>query len=581
MIDFGKYNIQTNGRTSGRMKTFCPQCHDSRKNKRDKSLSVNLDTGLAYCHYCNWTCNAKAAEKRPFVPFVAPPQPAVLKDEHVRWFVEKRGIPASILMEAGITSADEFLPQTGKKESCICFNYFEGHTLVNTKYRDMNKNFKLIAGAELIPYNLNGILGQPECIITEGEIDALSFMTIGRKDVISVPGGANRNLTWMDRFMESHFEDKRVIYLCTDTDRKGIELRNELLRRLGAERCRIIDLALSKDANELLLVEHGAEALQAALAAAPESPLEGIFTTEDTADGLRILFESGLGHGADTGLANFDSSCTFELGRLCVVSGIPGCGKSEFVDELVVRLNLKHHWKAAFFSPENMPIVYHQQKLVEKLTGRRFSKESLPETLFHAAADYMAQNFFSILPEENYTAENILLKARQLVHRKGIRIFVIDPFNRLEHQIPPGMNETQYISSFLDRISNFAQRNRCLVILVAHPRKMNREPGSLKKAVPDLYDINGSAAFYNKCDFGLIVERDHENSFTHIRIEKVKFKHLGQKGVATFKYNYLNGRFIECEIDNNHQITNSASYDNSSWLHEEPKIQLTINTDAS
>lgn len=300
MIDFGKFNIDTHGRTSGRMKTHCPQCRDNRRDKRDKSLSVNLDTGLAYCHYCNWKCNARVT-KKPQAQAFTPPQPAVLKDEHVRWFAEKRGIPASVLIAAGVTSADEYMPQTGRKESCICFNYYEGNRLVNTKFRDLNKNFKFVSNAELIPYNLNSILGEPECTITEGEPDTLALMAIGRKSVISVPGGANRNLSWMDRFFESHFEDKKVIYICVDTDRKGLELRDELVRRLGAERCRIVDLSPAKDANELLLEPHGAEALKAAFENAPQAPLEGVFTAEDLSDELRILFDNGLGSGAETG----------------------------------------------------------------------------------------------------------------------------------------------------------------------------------------------------------------------------------------------------------------------------------------
>lgn len=579
MINFTKFNIDTNGRTSGRMKTFCPQCHTNRKNKRDKSLSVNIDTGLAYCHYCNWKFNARMhEEKKQFAPAV-PPQPAVLKNEHVEWFIKKRNIPASVLMEAGITSADEFMPQTGRKESCICFNYYDGNRLVNTKFRDQEKHFKMTAGAELIPYNLNGILGTPQCIITEGEIDALSFMAIGRTDVISVPSGANCNLSWLDRFVKSHFDDKQVIYLCVDTDKKGLQLRDELLRRLGAERCLIVDLSPAKDANEVLQEEGGAEALKTALKNAPQAPLQGVFTVGDLNDEMRVLFENGLGHGADTGLKNLDACCTFELGRLCVVSGIPGCGKSEFVDELVLRLGLRHHWKAAYFSPENMPLIYHFNKLAEKISGKTFRKGHMSEMLYQLTLDYLEENITSIMPEDNYSVDNILIKARELVHRRGIRILVIDPYNRLEHQVARGDSETQYISAFLDKLTNFAQRNHCLVILVAHPRKMNREPGSHKKMTPDLYDINGSANFFNKCDFGLIVERDYDQKLTTVHVEKVKFKHLGVKGKAYFRYNGFNGRFVECTIDEkNNQIT-TEPFDNECWLEEREPIQLTLNTE--
>jgi len=619
MINFSKFNINTNGRTSGRMKTHCPQCHDQRRDKRDRSLSVNLDTGLAYCHYCNWKLNARQAPSRGAqvsMPHDSPTSlrgfsrsnpeslaavphrldchssklprndvnsrcgalpPRCLCDTIVDWFAKERRIPASVLIAAGVTSAEEYMPQTRKKELCVCFNYYEDDRLVNTKFRDLNKNFKLISGAELIPYNLDGILNEPECIITEGEIDALSFMAIGRTDVISIPGGANRNLSWMDRFVQSHFEDKKVIYICVDTDRKGQELRDELVRRLGAERCRIIDLHPAKDANEVLCEENGQEALKSALMNAPEAPLEGVFTAEDLEDEVRTIFENGLGTGADTGWENLDKICTFELGRLVVLTGIPGCGKSEFVDELVLRLNLRHHWRAAYFSPENMPIAYHLLKLAEKLVGSPFRNDLLSETQYRAVMDYLKDNITSILPKDDFTPKNILSKARELVHRHGIRQLIIDPINCIDHSIPARQSETQYMNAFLSRLANFARRNRCLVILVAHPRKMNRELGTGKTAVPEMYDINGSAAFFNKCDFGMVVERNRDAKVTRLHVHKVKFKHLGDRGVATYVYNRSNGRFIEC--DEKPGITPDSiefkahPFDNTSWLSEDVQTQ--------
>lgn len=575
IINFKKFGIETQGRTSGRLKTHCPQCHASRGNKRDKSLSVNIDTGLAYCHYCQWRCNANVREKHEEPPRKSFAQPPVLTDEHVRWFREQRGISAGVLVEAGITSAQEYMHQTGKKEWCVCFNYFDGERLVNTKYRDLQKNFKMKAGAEVIPYNINAILGKPTCTIVEGEMDVLALMSAGRTDVISVPAGANSNFNWMERFLATHFDDKEIIYLCTDSDAKGVALRNELINRLGSERCRVVDLAPHKDANELLLEPEGAQALKDAFENAPPAPLEGVFTAADLDEELRTLFENGLGRGADTGLKNFDALCTFELGRLCVVSGIPGCGKSEFVDELVLRLNLRHHWRAAYFSPENMPVVYHLNKLAEKISGKPFQKGHMPEPLYQSTTAYLEENITSIMPKENYSVDNILAKARELVHRRGVRILVIDPYNRLEHQIPRNVVETQYISAFLDKLSNFAQRYRCLVILVAHPRKMNREPGMKRSATPDLYDINGSAAFFNKCDFGLVIERDYDLKIVRVNIEKVKFKHLGGKGTTTFVYNALNGRYTECKVDKNTQTVSHEPHNRESWLQEH-YVQLRI-----
>ncbi|MBP1613408.1 MAG: family ATPase [Bacteroidetes bacterium] len=614
MYNFNKLGIDVNGRTSGHIKTFCPKCRENRKNKRDKSLSVNLDTGQWLCHYCGWKGTAAEPERRNnfmayhhplpnkqmptsggggslpgtlLVPSqLADPQPETVPVPStdtgivappminhdvirwLRWLATERGIPAEVATAMHLTCATEFMPQTGHQESCLCFNYLEQGELVNTKFRDAQKNFKMTTGAELIPYNIDGIEGTPQCIITEGEMDALSFVAIGRTDVVSVPSGANRNLTWLDRFAESHFEDKQVIYIASDADRKGVELRNELLRRLGKERCRVLTYGEGcKDANEQLF-KYGVDSLRTVLEEAPEMPLEGVYTATDVAEDLRALFENGFNSGAPIGLEAFDSLLTFELGRLCVVTGIPGSGKSEFVDELVLRLCLHHDWKPAFFSPENMPIVYHLRKLAEKLTGKRFIPYCTSESLYQQVVGYLSQNVCPILPKENFTSETILQKARELVLRRGIRLLVIDPFNRLEHQIPQGMSETQYISSFLDQLTNFALRYQCLVILVAHPRKMNRDLQTGRTPVPTLYDINGSAAFFNKCDFGFAIERDTD--VVRIHVEKVKFRHLGQPGVASFVFNSVNGRYTPCDEDPTasmpEQRVTHVQFDSNSWL---------------
>ena len=59
-----------------------------------------------------------------------------------------------------------------------------------------------------------------------------------------------------------------------------------------------------------------------------------------------------------------------------------------------------------------------------------------------------------------------------------------------------------------------------------------------------MYDINGSADFYNKADYGIIVERDKEVGATRVYVDKVKFKHLGVGGMASFVYDPVSGRYL-------------------------------------
>ena len=594
MRNFANYHVDVRRHTSGVVKTICEQCLPTRHNKRDRSLRVNIDTGHCHCYHCGADfyvpddteerekAERQAARKRraaAVVPqhFQRPVFDAsktTLSDATERWLVETRCIPQSVIAELRITEQEEFMPQFGAKERCVCFNYFEGGQLVNTKFRSGKKHFKMVQGAELIPYNIDSLIGQTSCIIHEGELDAASSIAAGFKGVISVPTGANSNLSWLDRFMETHFEDLEEIIIAVDTDSAGIRLRDELVNRLGAERCRVVAYGPDcKDANEHL-VKYGLESLRIAIEQAVEVPLEGIFTAADLHGDLRALFDNGFGPGAETGWEEMDKICTYERRRNIIVTGTPGAGKSEWVDELVLRLCLRHQWKIGFFSPENIPIVYHLRKLIEKLTGHRFQNGcGMTEGLLARSEEFLAENVSHISLKGNATPARVLAKARALVVRRGCRIFVFDPLNRFDYEPAPGQTETQYISNLLNKFTEFATQYNCLLILVAHPRKMNRNPTTGATPRVEMYDINGSADFYNKADYGIVVERDKEIGITRVYVDKVKFKHLGVGGVATFVYDPVNGRYLPCEESHDpavppEQRARNTVYDSSCWLPE-------------
>lgn len=594
MRNFANYQVDIRHRTSGVIKTICNQCLPTRHNKRDRSLRVNIDTGHCHCYHCGADfyvpddteerekAERQAARKRRVAAVI--PQhfqrpvfdasKTTLSDATERWLVETRCIPQSVIAELRITEQEEFMPQFGAKERCVCFNYFEGGQLVNTKFRSGKKHFKMVQGAELIPYNIDSLIGQTSCIIHEGELDAASSIAAGFKGVISVPAGANSNLSWLDRFMETHFEDLEEIIIAVDTDSAGIRLRDELVNRLGAERCRVVAYGPDcKDANEHL-VKYGLESLRIAIEQAVEVPLEGIFIAADLHGDLRALFDNGFGPGAETGWEEMDKICTYERRRNIIVTGTPGAGKSEWVDELVLRLCLRHQWKIGFFSPENIPIVYHLRKLIEKLTGHRFQNGcGMTEGLLARSEEFLAENVSHISLKGNATPDRVLAKARELVVRRGCRIFVFDPLNRFDHEPAPGQTETQYISNLLNKFTEFATQYNCLLILVAHPRKMNRNPTTGATPRVEMYDINGSADFYNKADYGIVVERDKEIGITRVYVDKVKFKHLGVGGVATFVYDPVNGRYLPCEESHDpavppEQRARNTVYDSSCWLPE-------------
>lgn len=588
MKDYSDYGIQIpSGRTRGKIKVFCPQCHDTRHDKRDKSLSVDLDKGLWNCHYCGWAGTINESEyddspegkkkwmekqpwynphrlrkQKPVYKKPAPRQTSPLSDKAIAWF-KSRGISVDTLTACKVTEGMEWMPQKNKEWNTVQFNYFLNGELINTKFRTGDKCFKLCSGAQLIPYMIDNIKGQKECIITEGEMDALSFYEIGYHNVISVPNGANANLDYLDDFIEDYFDDKETIFIASDTDTKGVELRDELLRRFGAERCRVLEYGQGcKDANEHLIA-FGADSLKQVVLSAPEIKLEGVFTVSDFEESLDALFEHGMQKGVTIGHECFDRLCSFETKRLLTVTGIPGSGKSEFIDEIAERLNMRYGWRFAYFSPENAPLAYHASKLIEKFTGKKFNKETLTYGEYKQVKQHLETDFFFISPKDDYRLETILERAKFLVRRKGIKALVIDPYNRLEDE-SDGISETKYISRQLDRLTNFAQQNDVLVILMAHPTKQTKNKDGVIEA-PTLYDISGSAHFYNKTDFGIVVHRNRVENTVEVIVQKVKFRHLGEVGTALFKYNLNNGRYTD------YTPNQEPKWDNTNHLIEDAK----------
>ena len=105
------------------------------------------------------------------------------------------------------------------------------------------------------------------------------------------------------------------------------------------------------------------------------------------------------------------------------------------------------------------------------------------------------------------------------------------------------MTETEYVSQLLAKLKRFAANHSVHIWIVAHPVKMQPNSETGKMPVPTLYDVSGSANWLNKCDLGIVVHRDFENSRAEIHVQKVRDKWIGQPGQVTLNYDKASGRY--------------------------------------
>lgn len=556
----------------------CPECSGNRKpqNRKKKSFSFNYLKKTGYCQNCltsfaeyNSSFQKKEYEKPVWK------NKTDLSDGALK-YIEKRGISQHTLSKMKIYSDVVYMPQIEKETGVICFPYFLDETLINIKSRDINKNFCLCKNAELIFYNINCINKHDSVIITEGEFDCLSYIEAGFDNCISVPNGAGgKNMEYFDNYVEL-FDNVHTVYLSVDNDLAGYELRNELLRRIGNEKCKIIELDDCKDANEFL-IKYGVNELKLKVSESKYLPIDGIIDVNDNYDDCYNLYLNGMVKGKTINLEDMDNLISWETGRVCVVTGIPGHGKSEFVDFISLLLCLMYGWKIGYFSPENYPFKYHFSKLASKIIGKSYDAKYMSKNEFDLAHRYIRENINFVYPEDDMTFENILVKAIYLVKRFGIKQFIFDPWNKIEHLKNKGESETEYVSRILDKICVFSKKYQVLCFVVAHPTKMKKENGVFM--VPNLYDINGSANFFNKVDYGICIYKNMLSGFVDVHIQKVKFKHLGQTGMVQLKYNYINGRYesefkTENVFDNRTLINENLEFINYNEKYEQEKLPI-------
>lgn len=540
----------------------CPRCSDQRKpsNRKQKCMSVFWDTGLGQCNHCGERIQLHTYKKKNEVviyekPIIESRRP--LSDKLLNYFAS-RGISKETVIHFGIRESKEWMPQTQKKENCILFDYYYNGELINTKYRDGRKNFKLFKGAEKILYNIDSILGVDSMVIVEGEFDCMAFHESGITNVVSVPNGftdkGNVSTDYLDSYTHI-FESKKNIYLAVDNDKAGRNGQDELIRRFGADKCMLVDFGEFKDANDFLIA-NGKEALKSLIESAKMVRIEGVFTLSDVKSSMLDTYANGQKRGSTTYIPEIDEAWTWREGETTIWTGYQNEGKSLLLNQLCA---IRAYWedaKVAVFSPENMPLDDFFNDIIEMYIGKScdpyYTNNYMSKDEYLEGMDFVSKNFFLIYPEKNFTIESIFERTRYLVKAHGIRTLILDPYNTVEHKIKPGEREDLYISRFMAQLKRNNIENGISTQLVAHqltPRKNEKDGGRYYK--PDLNSIKGGGTFADKADNVVYVWRpnraidfrDREVMFGSQKIKKQKL--VGRpKDVTDITFDIRQNRYL-------------------------------------
>ncbi len=518
-------------------------------------------------------------------------------------FFAHRGISLHTLQLSGIIEERAYFPALQREEIAAVFPITYGGKLLSYKFRCITeKAFAIVKDTELVLYgsqvlcDLKGTGKKVKCALVEGEIDRLTLLQLGIATIdgsngiiaLSVPNGTNSLACLQKHFDNKDFDCVEQFLMLTDNDAKGVEMRDEFARRVGIERCAFFTYPEGiKDVNELHMRERAQQGWGAAafwhLVRVNVPPIKGVDTVTDAWQGIMKIREQGHPQYKKVGIDDLDQLFTWHLGgQLTALSAAPNSGKTDFLISTALRLAHLHGAKVGIMSPETGSSAEIYDMLAKCYLGMLTSPAEAadqPVTArelgvatnqqFEDALFFISQHFFVFSCDDvAMRTGDLLAIAEQLVARHGINMLIIDPYNFLEDAFTDPENArammSDYLNGNLQRIKHWSYKYDVHTVLVPHPK-------ALQPFVPmeDYGQINGGAAWGNKCDNVLFLNRLFPGKGSEERMErarkkqlddtdpllgdnvevcvrKVKKRYAGKVGTATLAYRIPTGQFGAC-----------------------------------
>lgn len=475
-----------------------------------------------------------------------------------------------------------------KEVPCICFLNTVNDRVCTVKYRSVEvKGFsqETAGNSPQPPFNIDCInpafLNDGEVIDrlieVEGEQDVMTLRELGYKYVFTLGSSNATPKEYLEAFKE-WLEPIRDIILCADTDRPGRTQRMNLQRYFGVK-SHIVNLPSDcKDITEVR-EKYGDDTVRQLINGAEMPANTDIHHVEDyRADVLRMA-KGDIDHGYSVGYGPLTDNIfkLYDIGGLIIVSGKPGSGKTDMLDDICCRLMLKRDKHVAFLSFEVPDKAKHIMKMLSKCLGRNnlslFTEIDLDPYLMYLDSHMVHLTTDMI----KATPKNIIGMADIIRKQQPLDFLVVDPYLFIDTETGANTTETQAIKQMLTEFQQWGRKNHVWVFIVAHPRQLQKLSGTNNTEDIDYYTISGSANWANLGDYIFTVARKEAQdelspirpatipprSITTLKMLKVRDQDYCKPGTVYYLRQSC-GRYDEFESEA--QVKNAISDQNAGHI---------------
>lgn len=531
----------------------CDACGSSDAN-------ANYSNGTSYCFACSKWDKGEGGDT-PMQTRSKPTNMDLLTYEYVD--LAKRKIPESICKQFRYGLGQD---RNGNKVQIA--NYFDkDKQVVGQKLRYANKDFKFIGDAKtstMFGQSLWGNTGR-KLVITEGEIDALSYATAtdGKYPVVSLRGGANsakkeiaQHIEWITGYDE--------VYIWFDNDDAGRQAVNDVVQLIPVDKLRIVRHPDYKDANEVLQFKGKAGVIQSFYNAERYKP-DDIVTPMDMLDTIAEPIEVGFAYAYD-GLTQMLYGRRF--GEVVTVGAGVSVGKTDFVMTQMAH-DISKGWKVATFMLEQS-VKETLLRTAGKLDGQHYhlpnievDKDTLKETVSSMDGNlFMFDNFGA------NTWEVIREKIRYMSYNYECRIFYIDNLTALNSH---AADERRNLDALMSEVAGLAKELDIWIMLVSHLNPPKTGASHEAGGKTEQNQFTGSRAIMRWSYTMLGIERNtlHEEPDERnkglIRVLKDRFSGNATGRTVGFHYDRDTGLVHETETDFEIEVTEGDNNDDSDF----------------
>lgn len=604
---FGRHGIELHeppipGRQHGgsRSKIYCPQCLGGREHEKNFFVAIDRD-GFGATWYCFRANNCGFSgggrlKDAPDRPQQAPkyyrkpkPEPRPERPSKLVEYFQGFGIGPETLEAHGIYRTVRHMPvidrdghqvkDTTAPRPVIAYPYVDDGDLTNVKYKaiyqDGIKRFQQERGTKRTLFNIDSFekFGPDDWgIFVEGEDDVLALWECGWRQVTTLPDGSPSKLKekydpfddddqrYACLYGEPRIEKLEVIILAGDMDPAGVRHHEEIARRVGKGRCRVVRWPEGcKDAKDTLK-KRGVEAVNHALQTSEFYPLEGVRVVAD--EELANLQAGIMDRRILTGMPAIDERfCLNDRGQFVVITGISGRGKTTLLNALAYLYSMHNQglmkedrllraFHTVLCSAE-MNVDVMMARLIAQSANQPFYPHPIVphipiEVALQDHAPWLRRHFTFVQWPDRATQPTLswaLERFRENILRTGAKLAILDPWQEFDDEMPDReRNHSRWIGKWLQRFIGLALETRCNVVIVAHPTKLSRDKEG-KFVIPDGEEIADSRMFKSRCDIGLTVHRPNDQTEEMlVRCWKMRDARFARYGDTTVRYDPMTHR---------------------------------------